>query len=1550
MLTSPAQAGLSFTPTSNLPEGNLTWIVVPTKPSGRAAAQVFTGAPTLVVDATAPTAASAFSVGVGAGFTQITSPAPCTASSPCLNDATPSLTFTAGSDALDTSVAHVVEVARSTDPTFGAPVATAARSAGGTFDLATALEDGAYIARVRSSDDAGNTATSATIAFSVDRTAPSAPSFLPLVDPVSSALGAPILVRWTAEGTSGAVAYRLQMSSEADAFAAFTINEQLTGAANTSRDVRTALATGAHVRHIVRVASIDALGNTSAFSLAGFANDTTAPCSQRSEVNIQGTDAANLFTNSAAVVVDVVCGSDPADPFDGPARMQVGCDGNPAGKPITAFTGASTCVLASPDGAKTVAARVFDAAGNSTAVFSDTITLDRAGPTSPVLGIDEVITNNPIFAFSILEPSIDAGGNFLRHEFIDGVEVVSFDDPRAIVVGTTVSLVLSDERTYNVRVRGTDRAGNASAEALAKVTFDITPPTAPAIADNDAAAVVNAETFTFFLDAPADDLHFDHYELSENGGAFAEVAGDGTFTVAIAQDATTTLALRGVDTAGNVGAADVVVVVEDSRNPRPVALAALPPFVSAGPPRAFSTGSFTSRGAYVDVHFERDEFDVSPGAIDANFDHFEVRGPTDDFLNFVPLCAVATELCPAVVRSDIGTFITGADHVIVAGGNVVGFRLPVVRGVENTFTVRGVDRAGNVSVETSISTTDTSIIRATNDDVLEVETTLFGDRLVTIDADTALVRVHEPGPDALLGTDDDEITPLRVAANVPSGVFTVGQTIAQGPDMVAQTFQNGPNSIVMVHGPGPDHRFADTGDNTTFNANDNLLVVGDENIEAFAPTTWQQREAFVRQITSTDSDVIVREPGNDGVLGNGDDRFSTPNNDAVTQRFPQLSGENLAYFRCSNTSCSGVGDPALVVVNAGTDRLFGSGDDVVRTLTQAVGIDPAIPLRLFTPGTPGRAACKNVIAFAGDSAHKGVFVISAGPDGVFDTDDTPVQVMNLKAQNSGNIRGFALWDDVVVASDGFAPPFLEVATGGRDGCLTRTADNLVFDSDIPSFGAVHSVHDGRIVTQVPSPTPDVVILDLGANRRLFPRNDGAGPFANFDVDVDGVALGGSGVYDFATHSVQTAFNNGADDVSLSRGSLLHASRSVFVSGTPVFDILTARERGIDGVWGTGDDRATVISGLHPLALDSNAIVAFAVGHSLDGDIAVWPGKKTDDTVVPVLHFAGGDGAFGVGGDDCEVELSTDEQPGYSFVRSSLRRQVFQACGDFGCGGSVGVSVREVQGDVCTGTSTTTFLNNGAKPDIDGTRVAYLFNGVRVAEPGPDGSFATVADNTDRLVSLTSTIVSQAPRISGDRVAFIDTPTETARVVVADLADGSERIVSRSATNSNTVSIEGDIVVFGSQVEGSSFTNDVDIAYLSLEPDLPQDARNPGPTRQRCPDDDVFEENDSRLTATPMNSGAAVNGIICRGDDDRFVIDVPAVGCVVRAKTAFRHADGDLDLHLLDPTDAVVDSSTGTANSESIRFTAARVGAHVVRVFGFNSAENSYDVGVTVTCP
>ncbi|MDP2341587.1 MAG: Ig-like domain-containing protein [Deltaproteobacteria bacterium] len=1536
--------GLSFAPTSNLPEGQLEWIVVATKASGRTSAQVFTGAPKVTIDATAPSPATAIVVAVDAGRALITTPAPCSATNPCVSDNTPRLSFTIGSDVLDPALTHTVQIANKTDAAFAAPVFTTVRTDGVAFDVNQPLEDGAYAIRVRSTDDAGNTATSATADFTVDRVAPDVPAFLPVKDPVSSSLAGDIALGWTAEGPSGAVGYRFQFTTEARTFANPIVNDSIAGVTNTVVSVKTALQAGGHVVHQARVASVDALGNQSAFAVIAFANDTTAPCGAQQSLTILGLDAANAFSDSAAVVVEVVCGSDPADPFDGPSRMQVGCDGTAAGKPFTGFSGFATCVLPGADGTKSVQAVVVDLAGNSTTAFADTIIVDRRDPTTPVLSIDDVITNNPIFSFQIEEGSTDV--NFLRHEFIDGVEVTSFDDPRAIIAGTTVNLALIDERVYNVRVRGIDNAGNASAEAIARVTLDVTDPTQPEIAGNDAPVAVNANAFTFFLEVPAADLHFATYELSTDAGPFAPTAGDGTFTVSLPQDRTTTFAVRAVDDAGNVGLPDSITVIEDSRNPRPVELAPLPRFTNGGTPQAFNTPSFRSRGSYVDVHFERADFNISGTGVDDNFDHFEIRATADAFVNFVPLCLVATPSCPLTVRTDLAGDVVGADHIIRLDDTIVGFRIPLVRARENTIILRSVDKAGNISVETSVSTTEVSVVRATNDDRDELVPSLFGDRLVWIDRQTGFAKLREPGADNLFGSDDDDVTDLRVAAQVPSDVFSPSeQLLAQGPGFICQTFNN-TNIIVMCHGPGADQRFSTPGDNTQSNANDDPSVVGDELVDATEPTMWRDRIAWRSAVNVNDSDIRVREGGPDGTLFTADDRFAVVANDNVHQKFPQLSGENLSFFRCASPNCDVAGDPVVVVVNSGGDRLLGSADDIVRVLPQVTGIDASLRPQLYTPGTPGRAACRNVFAYGGE----GVFVIAAGPDGLFDADDPPVQVMATKGLLGGGVRSFNLYDDVVIANDGFAPPFLEVVTGGRDGCLTRTSDNVAFDSGLESFGSQHALHDHRIVTHLFSPTSDLAILELGAERTLWPRDERTAFVPNVDADVDGVAFAGGGFFDLAARQVQTPFNPGqTEDVESSRGAMLHGPAGGFIfGGPPTFGALTATERGDDGVYGTGDDRSVDVSATRPLALDNNVIQSNSSSFSLDGRIAVWGGRSASALVVPVLHFAGADGAFGIGGDDCEVELAGPEQ-GYQFVRSSLRRQVFQSCSAPGCTSVGPILAREVDGDVCAGSSSVRELAPaGGAPDVDGPRAIYLFNGLRVVDGGADGRLTTLGDNTDRLFSRTNTVVSQAPRISGDRAVWVDARSETNRVVIGDLADGSERVLSRSATGNNTVSIEGDLVVWGAEVSG--LTNDIVAAYIGLQPDLPADARNAVPTRLRCPDDDAFEENDSTLTATPMNSGAAVNAIACRNDDDRFSVDVPAIGCVVRARAHFLHADGNLDMQLFDPTDALVGQATSSTNDELISISAGKVGLHTLRVFGVAGAENAYDVGVTVSCP
>jgi hypothetical protein len=345
--------------------------------------------------------------------------------------------------------------------------------------------------------------------------------------------------------------------------------------------------------------------------------------------------------------------------------------------------------------------------------------------------------------------------------------------------------------------------------------------------------------------------------------------------------------------------------------------------------------------------------------------------------------------------------------------------------------------------------------------------------------------------------------------------------------------------------------------------------------------------------------------------------------------------------------------------------------------------------------------------------------------------------------------------------------------------------------------------------------------------------------------------------------------------------------------------------------------------------------------------------------VPRLRFAGANRTFASAGaldDDCEVDLSDVEAVGYHNLAASGRRQIFQPCGTATCETlNQPLLVREeaaaaVRAPCGAGASVQKVLDSAGKPTLHGPRIAYHFNGVHILEPGPDGRFTTLADNTDRLLPHAPFVAAASPvALSGDFAVWIDSTTNAARVMLGDLADGSVRCLSTTSASNRAPTIAGDVVVFATDDLTSATGGEVYAAWTAVEPVLARDRRNAAPTAQRCPEDDIFEENDSTLTATRLNSGAAVNAIVCRDDADVFAIDVPA-GCAVRAQVAFRHADGNVDVELLDPNGQRVAASLGTGNLELIDRSSAAGGLHSVRVFAVGSAENTYDISVSVSCP
>ncbi len=121
----------------------------------------------------------------------------------------------------------------------------------------------------------------------------------------------------------------------------------------------------------------------------------------------------------------------------------------------------------------------------------------------------------------------------------------------------------------------------------------------------------------------------------------------------------------------------------------------------------------------------------------------------------------------------------------------------------------------------------------------------------------------------------------------------------------------------------------------------------------------------------------------------------------------------------------------------------------------------------------------------------------------------------------------------------------------------------------------------------------------------------------------------------------------------------------------------------------------------------------------------------------------------------------------------------------------------------------------------------------------------------------------------------------------------------------------------------------------------------------CPDDDEFEENDNRGTASPVDDGAAVRGVLCGAEEaDYYAIEVE-VGCVLSGNLAFTHAFGDLNLRVEDEAGNVLESSRSDTDDEAIEVPAAATGTYFLRVdiddFG-GSDQNDYTLTASIDCP
>jgi hypothetical protein len=114
-------------------------------------------------------------------------------------------------------------------------------------------------------------------------------------------------------------------------------------------------------------------------------------------------------------------------------------------------------------------------------------------------------------------------------------------------------------------------------------------------------------------------------------------------------------------------------------------------------------------------------------------------------------------------------------------------------------------------------------------------------------------------------------------------------------------------------------------------------------------------------------------------------------------------------------------------------------------------------------------------------------------------------------------------------------------------------------------------------------------------------------------------------------------------------------------------------------------------------------------------------------------------------------------------------------------------------------------------------------------------------------------------------------------------------------------------------------------------------------------DDVFEPNDTRLTAAGLTNGVTESVVVCPGNSiDWYKTASVSAGDVITAEALFAHADGDLDIDLYNSSGARVAFSSSTTDDEMMTHTAAVPGVYTVRAHNVGPTAARIDYGMTLS--
>jgi|GEM_PF-1147902 len=451
------------------------------------------GSVSVLLDRVAPTATTTFDASVRDGsFTKTAGAGLVIASGATHNDPLPRFTWSAFTDS--TGVTYDVEV--SSVASFTAPEFTFGAIGAGLAVPPSALPDGLWYWRVVGEDQAGNTSSTATKTFTVDTTAPDAPTLQEL----PSVTNTHVLVSWDAP--AGASSYDVTVHDGAsDVVSTTTTGTSLLVTAGGD------MPSANGQRYTVRVQATDAVGNESAVTLGSWLFDDQAPCASGAVVVLSGTDGVGTYSSTEVVPTTITCAG------EAPVDFQLACDGTLDSEPVVPFAESTQCSLSG--GSNTVRAQVFDEAGNGRLATADSITVDTAPPSIPRFAADSTTTSSATFtvpALAVTSTDSGASGLLSGQTYATPYELyapqIASDCAPANLrpngwcgwAGSSSFDVTLIEGENRIRVRAVDNARNVGDDDQLIVIKDTSGPTAVQNLDADAG---NGEV-TITWDPPAD--------------------------------------------------------------------------------------------------------------------------------------------------------------------------------------------------------------------------------------------------------------------------------------------------------------------------------------------------------------------------------------------------------------------------------------------------------------------------------------------------------------------------------------------------------------------------------------------------------------------------------------------------------------------------------------------------------------------------------------------------------------------------------------------------------------------------------------------------------------------------------------------------------------------------------------------------------------------------------------------------------------------------------------------------------------------------------------